>query len=142
MRMFSKVLSVVLLAIPAIGLAKDAPCTDIEFSPAVLAAYPNAIEGCHGITEVDGVIYAHYVAEVQDANKDEVTIVFLDKDGKRVSKVKFEPADATAEINDETIRYAAMKKGTKLDFWIPYSSWGLYAVPGGTEMVIISREDL
>jgi hypothetical protein len=135
-------LPLALLALPAGTMAGDAPCSDVNFSDAVLAAYPNAVKGCHDLKEKDNVVYAHYVAEVKEANKDEVTVIFKDYKGKDMTKVKFAPGDATAKIEGQTVAFAKMREGTKLDFYIPHNKWGLYAYPGAPEMTIISREDL
>lgn len=142
MRLVRTVLPLVILAAPMAVMAGEAPCKDVNFSDAVLAAYPNAVKGCHGLKEKDNVVYAHYVAEVKEANKDEVTVVFKDYEGKDMTKVKFAPSDNTAKIDGQNVAFAKMREGTKLDFYIPHNKWGLYAYPGAPEMTIISREDL
>ncbi len=142
MRFIRVVLPLLLLAAPAAVMAGEAPCKDVNFSDAVLAAYPNAIKGCHGLKEKDNVVYAHYVAVVRQANKDEVTVVFKDYEGKDMTRIKFAPGDNTAKVEGKEIAYAKMREGTTLDFYIPHSKWGLYAYPGAPEMTIISREDL
>jgi hypothetical protein len=142
MRFIQVVLPLAVLAMPVAVMAGEAPCKNAQFCDAVLAAYPNAIKGCHGLKTKDNVIYAHYVAEVKQSSKDEVTVVFKDYDGKDMTKIKFAPGDATAKVDGQTVPFAKMREGTQLDFYIPQDKWGLYAYPGGPEMAIISREDL
>lgn len=131
-----------LLAVPVALIAKDAPCKDVKFGDAVLAAYPNAVMACQGIKVKDNVVYAHYIAEVKGANKDEVTVVFKDYEGKDLTKIKFAPGDATAKIDGSTVEFARLREGTKLDLYIRESKWGIYACPGAPQMTILSRVEL
>ena len=79
----------------------------------------------------------HYVGEVVATDKDAVTV------DKGIVRVKLAPAAGqTAKFEGKDTSYMSLKKGTKLDFYIEHSKWGLYATPDGQRMTIISREDL
>jgi hypothetical protein len=144
MKSLCKITLVAMMAVPAIALAgDDTGCKNVNFSQEVLTAFPNATKTCRDLKVKNDTVYAHFVAEVVDANKDEVTVDFLNSSDKGVVRVKFAPSeDATTMINDQKVKYSNLKKGTRLNLYIPQSQWGIYAVPGGTSMSIISREDI
>ena len=144
MRNISKAVCVMLLAMPALALADGGKgCDLVNLGADVMAKFPNAAKACHDVTEKNGGIYMHYVAEVVATDKDSVTVDMLDKEGKGIVRVKFAPAEGqTANFEGKETKYTSLKKGTKLDFYIEHSKWGLYATPDGKRMTIISREDL
>ena len=143
MNKFCSALCVALLAMPAITMAGESGCDTVNFGEDVLSKFPNAAKACHGVTMKNGAAYAHYVAEVVATDKDTVTVHLIDKQGKGISKVVFAPAeDQRVRIDGKETRYTDLKTGTKLDFWIEHSKWGLYASPEGPRMTILSREDL
>jgi len=140
-----------LLAIPAIATAEDKKlgCDDVNWSAEVTDVFPNAREACQGITLRDDVVYAKFSAKVVDANKDAVTIEFLDRKDKPVSRVKFAPPqDGTVMLRDSAgtggtkTAYSKLEKGSILNFYVPHNRWGLYAPPGEPAMKVISRETL
>lgn len=139
-----------LLAVPAIATAKDKMgCNDVNWGAEVTEAFPQAQKACQGITSEGDTVYAHFKAKVMDAKKDEVTVEFLDRDGKSVSRVKFAPpADATVLVRSGTApdgiktEYSKLQKGSIIDFYVPHDRWGLYGTPGGGKMTVISREAL
>jgi hypothetical protein len=139
-----KALCVILLAMPALAIAGPGPgCESVNLGADVLAKFPNAARACHDVKMQGDGIYMHYVAEVVATDKDSVTVNMLDTSGKALVKVKFAPAaDQTAKLEGKETKYTSLKKGTKLDFYIEHSKWGLYASPNGKRMTIISREDL
>jgi len=142
MRVNHRLLPLALLAVPIAVMAGDPPCKSVNFGSAVLTSFPNAMQACHGVKVRDNVVYALFIAKVQSASSDEVSVIFEDYEGKDLTRIKFAPGDATAKIDGETVPYAKLEKGTKLDFYIPQGKWGLYGDPNGLEMKIISREDL
>ena len=144
MMSIKKTLCVLLLAMPALAVAAPGPgCEAVNLGADVLAKFPNATRACHDVKMKDGGIYMHYVAEVVATDKDTVTVNMVDTSGKALTKVKFAPAaDQTAKLGGKDVKYTSLKKGTKLDFYIEHSKWGLYASPDGKRMTIISREDL
>jgi hypothetical protein len=142
MHVSRKLLPIALLAVPVAAMAGDPPCKNVTFGSAVLTAFPNAMQACHGVKVKDNVVYAHFMGEVQSASSDEVAVIFEDYEGKDLARIKFAPGNAAAKIDGQTVPYAKMKEGTKLDFYIPQDKWGLYGDPSGFEMKIVSREDL
>lgn len=139
-----KVVCVMLLAMPALALADGGKgCDLVNVGADVLAKFPNAAKACHDVKEQNGGIYMHYVGEVVAADKDSVTVDMLDTKGKGIVRVKFAPAEGqTAKFEGKDAKYTSLKKGTKLDFYIEHSQWGLFASPEGKRMTILSREDL
>ena len=132
-----------LLAMPGLALAGGPGCDNVNFSAEVVAKFPNAQKACIAVLEKDGGVYVKYEADVVSASKDSVTVDFLDKNGKGVSRVTFAPAaDQTAEIDGKAMAFSSMKKGMKLHFYIEHSRWGLYANPAARPMKILSSESL
>jgi hypothetical protein len=133
------------LAVPAIAAddSKNYGCDSINFGDEVLEKMPNAKKLCRGIAEKNGTVYVHYIAEVEARDANSVTVKFLDKDDKAVTRVAFEPtADQTVTVDKKPMKYAALDKGQKLDFWIAQNKWSLYASPDGQAMKILSVERL
>jgi hypothetical protein len=144
MMTIKKTLCVLLLAMPALAVAAPGPgCESVNLGADVLAKFPNATRACRDVKMKGDGIYMHYVAEVVATDKDTVTANLLDTSGKAITRVKFAPAaDQTAKLEGKDEKYTSLKKGTKLDFYIEHSQWGLFGSPGGKRMTIISREDL
>jgi hypothetical protein len=143
MKLSTMIACSLVLAMPTMALAAGYGCDNVNFSAEVLAKMPNAQKLCHDVAEKNGGIYAHYVAEVESAKADAVTVKFLDKDNKAVSRVTFQPAaDQTVSIQKKPTKFSSLSKGQKLDFWIQHNKWGLYASPDGKPMTIVSVEPL
>ena len=144
MNHFSRVLCVALLAVPAIGIAKDdMGCDSVNWGEEVLAKFPNAAKACHGVTMKNGEAYAHYVAKVVARDSESVTVNLIDKDGKAISEIKFMPnPEQNIKIDGKDKKYLDLDKGQKLDLYIQHSRWGLYSDPDSTPMKILSRKDL
>lgn len=138
-----KFLCAFLLATPGLAWAAGPGCDMVNFSSDVTAKFPNAQKACIAVVEKDGGVYAKYQADVVSASKDSVTVDFLDSEGKGVSRVTFAPSDdQTAKIDDKSVPFSSLKKGTKLHFYIEHSRWGLYANPAAHPMKILSSEPL
>ncbi len=144
MKIISKALCVMLLAIPALAAAEGINnCSQVNIGDDVLAKFPNAKKACHDVTLKGDGIYMHFVAQVVATDKDTVTVDLLDSKDKGISRVKFIPAAGqTVKFDGKDMKYTELKKGTKLDFYVEHSQWGLYASPEGKRMTIVSREDL
>ena len=132
------------LASPAVFAGEpNYGCDSVNFGDEVLAKMPNAQALCRGIAEKNGGIYVHYIAEVESRDASTVTVKFLDKDDKPVTRVKFEPtADQTVMMDKKPVKYSSLKKGEKIDVWVENKKWGLYANPGSPAMKITSVEHL
>jgi len=139
-----------LLAIPAIAMAEDKMgCNDVNWGAEVTEAFPQAQKACQAIVMKDDVVYAQFKAKVTDAKKDEVTVEFMDRNDKPVSRVKFAPPEGdTVLVRSSTApdgiktEYSKLQKGSIISFYVPHDRWGLYGSPGGGKMTIISREAL
>ena len=72
-----------------------------------------------------------YVAKVVSSKPEAVTVNFLDKDDKPVSRVTFAPtADQTVTVDKKKVKYSARPKpGTKLDFYIEHKPLGPVSNP-------------
>ena len=103
------------LALTAPGLATAADpnygCDSVNFGPEVLEKIPNAKKLCRGITEKNDGVYVHYIAEVESKSASAVTIKFLDKDNKGVSRVTFEPmSDQIVMLDKKPIAYTRCRR--------------------------------
>lgn len=143
-KLIGPIVCALILSTPAIATAGEAHgCDSVNFGPDVLAKLPNAKVLCRGVTEKNGGVYVHYVGEVVSSSKESTTVDFLDKDNKAIVRGTFKPApDQTVTMEKKARTYAEMKPGTKLDFYIEHSKWGLYAQPNGKAMTIVSVEQL
>lgn len=144
MKMNRSVILAALLAMPAVAVAADDNgCQNVNFGADVLAEFPNAVRACRGVMEKDGTVYARYVAKVVDTSKGNLTVVFEDKDGKGVAKAVFAPTDdADVSMGGKATKYSSLKKGDVIDMWVPHSRFGLYGIPGGPKLTVVSKETL
>ena len=132
------------LAVPAVASAgTNYGCDAVNFSPEVMAKMPNAKRLCRGLTEKNDGVYVHYVGKVVSSSADAVTVDLLDKDEKAVTRVTFAPAaDQTVTMDNKKTKYRETKPGTKLDFYIEASRWGLFSNPGDPVMQVTKVEQL
>lgn len=144
MKLIATITCALVLAVPALAHAdSNYGCDSINFGAEVLEHMPNAKKLCRGIAEKNGTVYVHYVAQVESKTATNVTVKFLDKDDKAVSRVTFEPtADQTVMLEKKATKYTSLDKGQKLDFWIAQNKWGLFSSPDGKAMKILSVEHL
>lgn len=145
MRILCSIACALALSVPALASAADDNygCDSINFSDEVLQKMPNAKRLCRGLTSKGDRVFVHYIAEVESAKADAVTVKFLDKDNTPVSRATFQPAaDQTVTIDNKPHKYADLTKGQKIDIWIERSRWGLYSHPDGPVMKVVSVEQL
>jgi hypothetical protein len=144
MKLIATITCALALAIPAVASADSSHgCDIVNFGAEVLEKMPNAKKLCRGIAEKNGTVYVHYIAEVESRTATDVTVKFLDKNDKAVSRVKFEPtSDQTVMVDKKASKYTSLDKGQKLDFWIAQNKWGLFSNPDGKAMKIVSVEQL
>jgi hypothetical protein len=135
--------ALVLAAPAAMSAGTNYGCDAVNFSAEVMEKMPNAKRLCRGLTEKNDGVYVHYVAKVVSSSPEAVTVDFLDKDEKAVSRVTFTPtADQTVSIENKKVKYREAKPGTKLDFYIEASRWGLFSNPGEPVMKVTKVEQL
>ena len=132
------------LSIPAVVSAADNyGCDAVNFSAEVMAKMPNAKRLCRGLTEKNDGVYVRYVGKVVSSSADSVTVDLLDKDEKAVTRVTFAPAAGqTVTLDKKKVGYREAKPGTKLDFYVNASRWGLFSNPGDPVMKVSKVEQL
>jgi hypothetical protein len=132
-----------LSASPLVWAGPNYGCDSVNFSKEVLDKFPNAKKACRGLKEKDGGIYVHYVGKVVATSPESVTVEFLDKDDKGVSRATFVPAaDQMVTVANKKTKYNDLQRGTKLDFYIENNRWGLYMNPGEPKMTVLKVEQL
>jgi hypothetical protein len=137
--------SAVLLSASSVALAASPNygCDSVNFSQEVLSKMPNAKVLCRGVMEKNGSVYVKYTGKVVASSAESTTVEFLDKDEKPVSRATFKPAaDQMASVEDKKVKYADLKKGTKLNFYIEHNRWGLFSTPDDSAMTILKVEQL
>ena len=132
-----------LSACTSTGTGTDYGCDAVNFSAEVLEKMPNAKRLCRGLTEKNDGVYVKYVAKVVSSSPEAMTVDFLDKDDKAVSRVTFSPkADQTVTMDNKKVQYREAEPGTELDFYINASRWGLFSDPGAPLMEVTKVEHL
>ena len=139
------VVCALILSIPAVAAAADKGygCDSVNFSDEVLGKLPNAKAACRGVMEKNGGVYVKYTAKVVSSSPDATTVEFIDKNDKPLSRVTFKPAaDQMVTIDKKATKYADLKPGQKLNFYIEHNRWGLYSSPNDKAMTIDKVEQL
>lgn len=145
MKRVAMVACIAMLALPGIASAQAAQsCDSVNFGPQVLAAFPKVAEACQGLLTKNGEPFARFTAEVQSANTETVTVNFLDRNNKPVSKIVFavNNPDARISVSGTPTRVSRLQRGTRVTFYIHHNRWGLFADPDSAPLTILSREDI
>lgn len=50
--------------------------------------------------------------------------------------------DAGVTMAGMAMKYPSLKKGDVIDMWVPHSRFGLYGIPGGPKLTVVSKETL
>jgi hypothetical protein len=132
------------LAAPAMASAgSNYGCDAVNFSAEVMEKMPNAKRLCRGLKEKNDGVYVHYVGKVVSSSPESVTVDLLDKDEKAVTRVTFAPSETqTVTMGSKKVKYREATPGTKLDFYIEASRWGLFSNPGEPVMKVTKVEHL
>jgi len=133
-----------LLVIPAVAMADDMGCNDVNFSADVMAAFPKIKEACQAVTMKDGKAYVKLKAKVVEKGKDTLTVRMMDRDNKPLSEIVVAPgAEDMTKIEGKETKYKDVKKGQDLDIYLEHSRWGLYSSLNNSNMMkIVSRKEL
>lgn len=138
MKKISKVSLAAALALGAVAsvpsfAAEASPCTSVVYHQDFIKAYPYAPAACQAVVDKGGVKKIHFIARVSEVNKDSVKVVFLNVAGNPIDThtgrkdLTFTAApNANLSVNGKKIKVGELKKGDKLDFWIPENRVGLY----------------
>jgi hypothetical protein len=133
-----------MLAMPAMASADDiTACNQVNFGEDVLAKFPNIKEACQKVMEKDGGVYVKFTGEVIAVGKDELTVQIKDRNGKGVSEMVmgFAP-DQTINARGVETRFADLKKGDELHFYVERARWGLFSQPGSSSITVKERKAL
>ena len=123
------------LSIPVAGMAADLPksasCYEIRYSAEILERYPMAPAVCEEVIEKDGKKYARMDATVIGRDKGIVDLGFKNVFGTQVMELSVEPApDATLTINGKETRWADVRRGDQISFYLPERAFGFVHSPG------------
>jgi len=107
---------------------------NFTFSHEFLDKYPNAGAACREVKVENGERWARFDAHVARVRRNRVTANFVDRSDRSFGTITFDAApDARVYMNGRPMRYALLKRGDKLSFWMPESRVGFYAEPGASE---------
>lgn len=109
--------------------APGAGCTSFRFNAEFLQAYPRAPAACQEVVMRDGTRVMRFSAQVRKAAQDHFQIVFLNAvgtpmDGPAMTLIP--RAGQTVEVNGKAIPVGELRRGDKLDFWVPENMAGAY----------------
>lgn len=108
-------------------------CSEFKFSAAFLERYPKAPAACLEGRVYKGVRYAKFTAKVFLASPDVMTVQLLNVAGDPITTFSFKPSPgAGVTINGKKEKFADMKPGEVLTFWVPEGHMEVHAVPTAT----------
>lgn len=106
-----------------------AGCNNFVFNAEFLKAYPRAPAACQEVVMRDGAKVVHFTAEVRKAAADHIQLAFLNAVGRPLdgsSMTLIPRAGQTVEVNGKVIPITDVRRGDKLDFWVPENAVGAY----------------
>jgi hypothetical protein len=122
----------------AAGKAVGAGCGNVTFNADFLKAYPRAPAACQEVVTKDGRKVVRFTAQVSKVTKDHFQLVFLNAVGKPLEPAQtltlIPQAGQKVTVNGKQIAYADLRKGDKLDFWVPENDVGAYLDPSSTAL--------
>ncbi len=104
-------------------------CNNFVFNADFLKAYPRAPAACQEVVTRDGSKVVRFSAEVRRVQADHFQIAFLNAVGRPLdgTTLTFIPrAGQTVEVNGKVIPMSDLKRGDKIDFWVPENAAGAY----------------
>jgi len=130
----TKALLAVWLATPLLSVADDQPklscIKDISYNQAFLTRYPNAAAACREVVMRDGEMWARFDADVVAVNGNQITADFMDPYENAVGTVTFTASEeARLTVNGKEEKFADVRKGDSLTFWMPAKRLSFYATP-------------
>jgi hypothetical protein len=112
--------------------AADRPgagCSNFVFNRDFLQAYPRAPAACQEVVMRDGTKVVRFSAEVRRAAPDHFQIAFLNAVGQPLDAgtlTLISQPNQTVEVNGKAIPMNELRRGDKLDFWVPENAAGAY----------------
>lgn len=135
-------LGVLGLALASPSFAADkavgAGCSNVTFNAEFLKAYPRAPAACQEVVTKDGKKVVRFTAQVSKVTKDHFQLVFLNAVGKPIEPAQtltlIPQAGQKLTVDGKQVAYAELRKGDKLDFWVPENDVGAYLDPASTAL--------
>jgi hypothetical protein len=120
---------------PIVTMADDQPklsCVkDFTFSQEFLAKYPKAAAACREVVMKNGMKWARFDANVTKVKGKNITADFLDQYDQKIRTLTFTATpDATVTVDGKTEKFADLREGDALSFWVSEARAGFYAKPG------------
>lgn len=128
-----------LAALPAVAADVPKPgCMAVKYHADFLKAYPGAPAGCQEvITNADGKKVVRFTAKVDKVAKDYVHLQFVDQVGmtpQGTGKLTLIPKPGqTVSVNGKQTEFSKLKRGDKLDFFIPEGALDFFSSPDGKQ---------
>lgn len=127
--------------------AEEAPklscIKDVMYSQEFLQKNPKAPAACREVVVKDGAKWIHFVGEVAERNGNQLTIDFQNVAGDRLATVVVEASpDARLKIAGKETKYSSLRRGDKIDVYMPESRFGFYAEPGqeSAQLKVVERK--
>ena len=129
-----KACAAAVLSCLAVGAAQaaDRPgarCSDFRFNADFLKSYPRAPAACQEVVVRDGTKVVRFSAQVRRAAQDHFQIAFLNAVGQPLDNTTLTlipRAGQTVEVNGKSIPITELRRGDKLDFWVPENAAGAF----------------
>ena len=94
-------------------------CSEVKYSTEFLQKFPNAPAACLEARDKGGKRYAKFTARVFLNSSDRTTVELLNVRGDRLSTFSLKPAaDAGVLIDGKKVKFADLKVGEKISFWV------------------------
>jgi hypothetical protein len=140
----SKLLFLAALTLPlSIGIAHavvnpndlpQVPCSDMKWSAAFLAKYPQAPVACQDARVYKGQRYAKFEAQVYITSPEFMTINLLNTAGSTVTTFSFKPGpNQHVMVNGQETAFHDLSVGQKITIWVSEKRLEALKLPGSTE---------
>ncbi|MBW8190460.1 hypothetical protein K0504_05370 [Neiella marina] len=117
------------LAIAAAPLAAQAAdCSDVEWHPDVLAAFPEAPQSCQGVIEKDGAMFVKMKAEFVSITGKRVRLRIEQNDGARKMHSFVPEAPISIMAGGKATTWRELYSGYKMNIYIPSDRFELASV--------------
>jgi hypothetical protein len=109
-------------------------CIEVKYSSEFLQRYPDAPAACLEAVEKDGKRYAKFNARVYLNSADRMTVELLNVKGDGLSTFSFKPRpDATVNIDGKMTKFADLRPGERITFWVSEDRLIASVLPPSTE---------
>ena len=134
----------VMAAFPAVSgeaAPTGIPCSAVTFHQDFIRAYPNAPAACRGVVEKNGNKIVHFVADVVDVTGGTVRVNFLNVRDTVIANTQplvFTPSPTlNLSVNGKPKAVKDLKRGDRLDFWVPEGRLGIITDPSSDAVTAI-----